>query len=53
MPLKSGKSPKTVGGNIRELHEGKTFQVTQQKFGKAKANKQAVAIALSTARKSK
>lgn len=52
MPLKRGKSKATVSTNIRELHGGKTFAHTAKKFGKAKANKQAVAIALSTARKS-
>lgn len=52
MPLKRGKSKKTVSSNIRELHTGKTYAHTASKFGKAKANKQAVAIALSTARKS-
>jgi hypothetical protein len=51
MPLKKGTSKATVSSNIREFHKGKTFAATQQKFGKAKANKQAVAVALSTARK--
>jgi len=53
MPLKKGKSPKVVSSNIREFHKGKTFAHTEQKFGKERANKQAVAVALSTARKSK
>jgi hypothetical protein len=53
MPLKTGKSPKTVSSNISELHKGKTYAKTSQKFGKDKANKQAVAIALSQAKKSK
>lgn len=52
MPLKRGTSAKTVSGNIRELHQGKTYAQTRAKYGKAKANKQAVAIALSTRRKS-
>lgn len=52
MPLKRGTSAKTVSGNIRELHTGKTYARTRAKLGKAKANKQAVAIALSTKRKS-
>lgn len=52
MPLKKGKSQKTISKNISELHKGKTFQKTNRKFGKAKANKQAVAIALEEARKS-
>jgi len=51
MPLKQGSSPKTISSNIRELHSGKTFSKTAKKFGKAKANKQTVAIALSQARK--
>jgi hypothetical protein len=53
MPLAKGSSKATVSKNIKELHGGKTFASTSKKFGKAKANKQAVAIALSTARKSK
>lgn len=52
MPLKRGASKKTVSSNIRELHTGKTYARTEQKFGKAKADKQSVAIALSEARKS-
>lgn len=53
MPLKKGKSRKVVSENIRELHSGQTYAHTKEKFGKAKANKQAIAIALSQARKSK
>jgi len=53
MPLKKGKSQKTISNNIKEFHKGKTFAHTEQKFGKQTANKQAVAVALSTARKSK
>lgn len=53
MPLKKGSSRKTVSQNIKELHTGKTFAHTQAKFGKAAADKQAVAIALSQARKSR
>jgi hypothetical protein len=52
MPLAKGKSKRTVSSNIRELHKGKTFARTAAKQGKAKANSQAVAIALSTARRS-
>jgi hypothetical protein len=52
MPLQKGKSPKVVSNNIRELHTGKTFAKTEAKFGKQKADKQAVAIALSETRKS-
>ncbi len=46
MPLKKGKSKKTIGRNIRELHKGKTYARTARKFGKKKADKQAVAIAM-------
>lgn len=53
MPLKKGSSKKTVSGNISEFHKGKTYAATKKKFGKKKADKQAVAVALSTARKSK
>jgi hypothetical protein len=52
MPLKSGKSKKTISKNISELHKGQTYAKTAKKFGKAKANKQAVAIAFEKARKS-
>jgi len=52
MPLKRGTSNKTVSGNIRELHGGRTYARTRRKFGAKKANKQAVAIALSQKRKS-
>lgn len=53
MPLKKGSSKATISNNIKEFHSGKTFAATSAKFGKAKANKQAVAVALSTARKRK
>lgn len=51
MPLKSGSSKDTVSENIRELHTGQTYAHTAAKFGKAAADRQAVAIALSNARK--
>lgn len=51
MPLKKGRSQATISENIRELHSGSTFAHTAKKFGKARANKQAVAIAMSQARK--
>lgn len=50
MPLKPGKSRKTISSNIRELHGGKTYAKTKAKSGKKAADSQAVAIALSTAR---
>jgi hypothetical protein len=53
MPLKKGKSRKTVSTNIREFHTGKTYAKTRAKFGKKRANKQAVAVALSQKRRSR
>lgn len=52
MPLKKGSSRATVSSNISEFHNGPTFAKTKKKFGKAKADKQAVAVAMSEARKS-
>ena len=52
MPLKKGSSRQTVARNISELHSGQTYAHTSRKFGKKKADKQAVAIALAQARKS-
>lgn len=51
-PLKAGKSKKTVSSNIKEFHTGKTYNKAKAKFGKKKADRQAVAVALSTARRS-
>jgi hypothetical protein len=53
MPLKSGSSQATISSNIEELHTGDTYAHTKGKFGKHDADKQAVAIALETARKTK
>lgn len=53
MPLQKGSSKKTISKNIRELHGGQTYAHTKAKFGKKKADKQAVAIALHQARKGK
>lgn len=50
MPLKSGVSSKTISANIRELHGGRTYEKTKMKYGKNKANKQAIAIALRESR---
>jgi len=44
MPLKRGKSQATVSSNIRELHKGQTYGRTRRKFGKRRADKQAVAM---------
>ena len=51
MPLKPGSSQAVVSQNIREFHTGPTYQHTKEKFGKARADKQAVAVALSNARR--
>jgi hypothetical protein len=53
MPLLAGSSNDTVSANISELHHGKTFRRTKKKYGKKKAQKQAIAIALSKKRESK
>jgi hypothetical protein len=52
MPLKKGTSRKTVSTNIREFHTGKTYARTRAKFGKTRADRQAVAVALSQKRRS-
>lgn len=52
MPLKKGKSKATVSSNISEFHKGKTYAKTKRKFGKKKADKQAVAVAMSKKRES-
>lgn len=52
MPLKKGSSKKVISKNIAELHGGKTYAHTAEKFGSEKANAQAVAIAMEKAGKS-
>lgn len=51
MPLKRGSSQTTIGQNIAEFHNGKTYEQTKRKFGKKRADKQAVAVAMSKAHK--
>lgn len=53
MPLLKGRSKKTIKKNFEEFGSGKTYSKTQRKYGKAKANKQRIAVVLSEARKSK
>lgn len=53
MPLQSGSSRKTISKNISELHSGDTYANTESKYGKADADKQAEAIALKKAGKSR
>ncbi len=52
MPLKKGKSQDTISRNIKEFHDSTTYAKTREKHGKKRADKQAVAVALETARKS-
>lgn len=51
MPLKPGKSKGIIASNIREFHGGKTYAKTAAKFGKERADRQAIAAAMSNARK--
>jgi hypothetical protein len=53
MPLKPGKGKKTIEGNISEFHKGETYKRTLKKYGKKKADAQAIAVAESQARRSK
>ena len=49
MPLLKGS--KNVGKNIKELHKGPRYKANVKKFGKAKADKIAIAAAESASRK--
>ena len=55
MPLQEGKGKpkaakrKIASKNIEEMHTGKTYAHTKAKFGKARADKQAVAAGLNAA----
>ena len=53
MPLKHGASDTIVGQNIAELHGGKTYARTKRKHGKATADRQAIAIAMKEAGRSR
>lgn len=53
MPLTPGSSSKVIGKNISEFHTGKTYAHTAAKFGKKRADKQAIAVAMSEAGKSR
>jgi len=52
MPLRKGRSQSTISENISEFHKGGTYERTKRKFGKKTANRQAVAAAMSQARRS-
>jgi hypothetical protein len=47
-----GKSQNVISKNIAEFHGGETYQKTKKKFGKEKADRQAIAVALAEARRS-
>ena len=54
MPLKKGKSQKTISANIRELYkDNKKTGKARGAGGKPRSRKQIIAIALSTAGKSR
>jgi hypothetical protein len=50
MPLAPGED---VGTAISELHGGKTYSRTKKKFGKKRAQKQSIAIAMHNKRRRK
>jgi hypothetical protein len=51
MPLHSGSSKAVKDRNFHEFHQGPTYAHTKRKFGKKRADKQAVAAVLSNARR--
>jgi hypothetical protein len=54
MPLKEATgSEKETQDNFNELRHGKTYAKTQRKYGKKRAQKQMIAIALKTKREAK
>jgi hypothetical protein len=53
MLLKKSTSKKVIGQNISEFHKGNTYAKTANKFGKDKANKQAIAVAYEQQREAK
>lgn len=53
MPLAKGRSQKVISSNIAEFHTGKTYANTAAKFGRKRANAQAVAAAMRMAGKAR
>lgn len=53
MPLARGTSRKTLQKNIREFHTGETYARTRKKYGKRKADRQAIAAAYAARRTSR
>lgn len=51
MPLRKSDSAAATRENFHELRHGKTFKRTKRKYGKKKAQKQMIAIALKNKRK--
>lgn len=50
MPLIKSSSKQATESNFHELRQGKTFAHTEKKFGKKRADRQMVAIALENKR---
>ncbi len=53
MPLEKTASKPAISRNISEFHKGPSYAHTAEKFGKADADRQAVAVAMETARKAR
>jgi hypothetical protein len=47
------KGARNVGRNISEFHKGPTYQRTKRKFGKKRADRQAIAVGFSEAGQSR
>lgn len=49
MPLPKGGGKAAVGRDIKEFKTGKTYARTKAKFGKERADKQAIAVGMNAA----